>query len=75
MQLGSVLSIELIQQLKSITRKPKVIRLTTKGVYKSCVYGSEGRRIPGGLRPRGLSQSNLLPALESAQVFGVKTRI
>lgn len=52
------------------THEPKVIRIASrKYVF---VQEGEGRRLPGGLPPKGISVSSLNAAIESAHVFGVR---
>lgn len=70
MQLAQLLSDETIARMKSITRKPKVVRIAPrKYVFRQ---EGEGRRVPGGMPPSGLQISSLCVAIEHAHVFGVR---
>lgn len=75
MQIQNVLSIELIKQLKSIARQPRVYVATHKIQDFTTPTKDHGRKCVGGNRPKDLSKSNLLGALEQAAVFGVRSRI
>ena len=75
MQIENVLSIELIKQLKSIARQPRVYVATHKIQDFVTPTKDHGRRCVGGMRPKDLSTSNLLGVLEQATVFGIRSRV